>query len=142
MHRNILPTLAAAVAVVLAGCGGEDEVAEAGSEPRHVLTVRFGLDDLGATCATGGTGGYDDIGPGLPITVRDEAGEVIGSGALTDEGEDRTTPNGAQAGCFWTVPIEVPDDREFYVVEGGRRGEVSFPRADLEANDWTAELGL
>lgn len=139
MRRTVLLT---AVAAALTACsGGEEPAAE--DESGRVLTVRFGLDDLGATCATGGTGGYEDIGPGLPITVRDEAGDVIGSGALTAEGEDVTIPpNGAAAGCFWTVPVEVPDDREFYVIEGGSRGEISFPRSDLESNEWTAEIGV
>jgi hypothetical protein len=101
------------------------------------LTVKLALFDPDASCSEGGSGGYDDIGPGMPITVKDQNGKLIGSESLTEKGEFYP-----MAGCEWTTVITVPDDAEQYAVEGGSRGAVTYSRAKLEENDWTAELSI
>jgi hypothetical protein len=101
------------------------------------MKVTLALFDSDATCTEGGSGGYDDIGPGMPITVKDQDGKVIGSESLPADGEYY-----AGAGCEWTVTVMVPDDAQQYAVEGGSRGAVTYSRAKLEENNWTAELSI
>ena len=106
-------------------------------EGKRTLTVLFALFDPEgvASCVTGGSGGYDDIGPGMPIKVRNEEGTLIASGFLPDSGEDTSS------GCIWTVKLEVPD-AEQYVIEGGDRGELAYSREELEQEGWIASLTL
>ena len=118
----------AVAATVIALVPGEEE-----------LTVGLALfDPDGVSCASGGSGGFSDIGPGMPITVRDQAGKIIGSGALPDHGEAA----GGGMGCVWTTTVTVPDDAEQYAVEGGDRGAVTFARQKLEENGWEAALSI
>jgi len=105
---------------------------------KQVLTVKYRLIDITGvvTCEDGGSGGYDDIGPGMPVTVRDQDGKIIGSSSLPDTGEE--IENHA---CEWTMPIEV-EDAEQYAVEGGHRGAVTYSREQLEGKDWTVMMGV
>jgi hypothetical protein len=102
------------------------------------LTVRLGLFDLGGgSDCDGGDGGYDDVGPGMPITVKDEVGTVIGSTTIDSGGE--SMPG---VGCIWTMHLKVSSEAKQYVIEGGSRGGITFSHDDLAAADWTAELSL
>lgn len=102
------------------------------------LKVTFALIDIGGDSdCSGGDGGYDDIGPGMPLTVKDQDGKIIGSGTLPDKGEEY-----AGVGCEWTLHVMVPDDAQQYAVEGGSRGAVTFSHADLEEAHWEAHLSI
>lgn len=109
-------------------------------EDERPLTVQFGLldSDGGVSCDEGGGPGYNDIGPGMPITVRNEEGTLIGSGSLPDTGDDEYEP----FGCIWTVQVMVPEGHKQYAVEGGDRGEVTFSSDKLEGQDWIVEVGV
>lgn len=111
-----------------------------GGSPGQPLTLKFTLFDVddGGSCATGGFGGYGDIGPGQPVTVKDETGKVLASTTLPDSGEDA----GAGMGCTWTMHVVVPDDAEQYGVEVGRRGTVTYSRDEIARNDWVVETGI
>jgi hypothetical protein len=103
------------------------------------LKVRLALFDVdGSSDCSGGSGGYSDVGPGMPITVKDQDGKLIGSSSLPSDGEDL---NGL--GCVWETVVMVPDAAQQYAVEGGSRGAVTFSLDKLQNEEnWTAELSL
>jgi hypothetical protein len=103
------------------------------------LTVRFALIDFedGVSCA-GGTGGYNDVGPGMAVVVRDNDGRVIGTSALDPGGE--AIENYA---CEWTAVVEdVPTGEDYYSISVGRRGEQVYTGDQLEERDWEINLTL
>jgi hypothetical protein len=104
------------------------------------LKVRLGLFDAGSDC-DGGSGGYDDLGPGMPITVKDQDGKLIGSSTLPEGGEPQEI-DGLRFGCIWETVVMVPDDAEQYAVEGGSRGAVTYSRDTIENEGWIAELSI
>jgi hypothetical protein len=105
------------------------------------LTIEFDLYDDSSrnfSDCSGGDGGYSDIGPGMPITVRNQSGDVVASTFIPSSGEAH--PGGY--GCVWTMRVEVPMHIQHAVITGGRRGEITYSRSDLIANDWTAFLSM
>src|SRR4051794_16490416 len=107
MHLEAPATPRSRIALLIAG-GGLAVGAVAtllaltlGGGPGQALTLKFTLFDVedGGNCATGGSGGYGDLGPGQPVTVKDETGKIVASTTLPDSGEDA----GAGMGCTWTM---------------------------------------
>lgn len=107
-----------------------------------------------------GTGGYSDFGHGMPVTVRNEDGRTIGTSstrnaplgtlaerlAMNKEVSDaqaarRSLRNIEGQGCMVIFEVEV-DQSEFYEVEVGRRGEITYSHEDLLESDWYVELSL
>lgn len=107
-----------------------------------------------------GTGGYSDFGHGMPVTVRNEDGRTIGTssarnaplGALAERlAINKEVPDAQTArrllrniegqGCMVIFEVEV-DESEFYEVEVGRRGEITYSHEDLLESDWYVELSL
>ncbi len=126
--------LVAAAVVALAGCASEPET--------KTVTVYFQLVDFDtAFLDCEGTGGYSDIGPGTPVTLRNGEGEVLGAEPL---GDGQPSGNGVQAAfCDWTVEIpNVPANEKFYAVEVGDRGDITASREDLAADRWEFAVSL
>lgn len=112
-----------------------------GGTPEQTLTIGVGLidSDSGGNCESGGTGGYSDVSPGMPITVEDENHKVLASTSLPDHGYEKA---GADLGCVWKMKVKVPGDRQQYGVTAGRRGTVTFDRSELVGNKWEAVLSM
>ncbi|GGK29307.1 hypothetical protein GCM10010124_22610 [Pilimelia terevasa] len=70
--------------------------------------------------------GYGDV-PGSQVRITDGAGNLLGIGDLPRSG----TPSGGACAYPWSVS-GVDPGHEFYSVEVGRRGKLSYPRADLD----------
>jgi hypothetical protein len=104
--------------------------------PDHKMVVVLWLMDADATC-DGGTGGYSDVEPGMPITIRDENNKVIASTEVTDDPKFQTPG----VGCMWNMWVNVPLVKQ-YQVDSGRRGVVTFSREELEKAGWQAEVTL
>lgn len=105
---------------------------------KQKLTIEYGLMDIdGGSDCSGGSGGYGDIGPGMPVTVSDEKGQILASTVLPEEGEGLSG-----IGCIWTMEVAVDDDAEQYSVEGGRRGAVTYSHEQLEHDDWKVSVGV
>ncbi len=79
----------------------------------------------GYECA--GKGGYKDIGPGVAVTVMDEAGTLLAKGAIGKS-------SGGASGCWldFTVP-SVPRGSQFYKVEVSHRGELTYTESEAES---------
>jgi hypothetical protein len=85
------------------------------------------------------SGGFSDLEPGTAVTVRDEAGNIIGNGKL-DNGEQMR--NGiVDAGCRWNFSLSVPK-ADFYAFEIGRREGVTKSFGEMESDDWRIGLEI
>lgn len=141
----------------LAACGGggkaKDDLAVSGT-----FTLK-GIDNTeGGATDCHGTGGYSDFRPGMNLTVKDGAGQVVGVGAaqsfteadLRDSDTVTTDPMelagvdakllaASQCWLKFTVPVKRSD---FYQVEAGHRGGITYSFDDLEGQDWFVQLTL
>lgn len=114
--------------VVLAGCGPQ------AFEIDGDVTLFSETEGSASNCY--GTGGYSDISEGLSVTVRDESGMILATSRL-DAG--RRTGNR----CTFAFMVSGVPQAEFYSVEVGRRGALTYSHDEMTANDWqvTASLG-
>ncbi|WP_395307536.1 DUF732 domain-containing protein [Mycobacterium sp. AMU20-3851] len=86
----------------------------------------------GSSCE--GAGGYSDVNPGTPVTVKNGKGEILTTTYL-EEGR------GGRYMCTFGITFEVTEGQDRYVVNVGRRGELSFSFAELKANGVSLVLG-
>jgi hypothetical protein len=118
---------------------GTVELHDAGTSTFHGIEIVVGA---GVTCH--GTGGYSDIGPGQPVTVKDENGTLLGTSSLGDA--DLLSPPGTDGSSFCRFPFSVSGvgDAQVYTIEIGRPGRraISYPRADLEASGWQVGMRI
>ena len=111
------------------------------TQERHVITGTFLLSGTegedffsdGGGCQ--GTSGYDDVEPGLQVTISDQSGTVIGTGAL-DSGQV------LEAGCVFRFEVNNIPVASFYKVAVGRRGEISYSLDQMKQASWSVELSL
>lgn len=174
--------IAVVMAAVLAGCGANEVADEAPRQlqgrvtltsdkpgPTDRIVSEF-TDDVTISdehpYACRGGGGYDDQRAGAQVTVRNEAGDVIGIGRLStgeygalrvDTGEPISslgmwrTSNGTKTDdgdwayrglCVFTFTVELTEDSDFYEVQVADRNPLTHTRAELEAAGWEVALTL
>lgn len=80
------------------------------------------------------SGGYDDITAGTTVTVRDSSGTIAGVGALGNGA-------GSSYGCAFSFTVDDVPVSDFYTVEVGHRGEVTFTDAAVRDGDLRLSLG-
>lgn len=114
----------------------------AGGPPEVPMTIGIALIDSedGGNCSAGGDGGYSDIEPGMPVTVEDENHKILASTSLPSHGYEGDSS--VDMGCVWQMKVTVPSDRQQYGVTAGRRGTVTFDRAELIRDKWEATMSL
>ena len=137
--------LFAVIAVLLAGCGGDEggstakpDAPGSSSGPATLVaggSIRLldgGMGRGGGECWGGG--GYRDISGGSAVIVRNATGDQVGLGELEPgEPEDIVT-------CVFEFTVEdIADEGERFTVEVGGRGQVPFERD--EASDIVLSLG-
>lgn len=83
-----------------------------------------------------GARGYDDIHPSAQVVVRNESGTVLATTAL-GEGTHLDTNT-----CIYEFTLDSLPRAQFYSIEISRRGELTYSREELEANDWMFEASL
>jgi len=108
-----------------------------------------------------GTGGYSDVDEGMPVTVRDQRGNIVGSSATRhaeslDElarrlGDSDKPADVSRAhelitqsrgiACVLLFDVEV-GNADFYEIEVGRRGKISYSKKELEQRKWRVTLTL
>jgi hypothetical protein len=141
------PHAAAALVLLLAGCGGSAATPSTDTGG-HTLTGELVLTQTertsrpirgGEVTSCSGTGGYDDVRDGLQVVVRDGEGTIIGRGELvTDRAASTASPNG----CTFDFTVDSLPEVDFYNVEIGDRGELTYSFADLEEAGWRVESEL
>lgn len=105
----------------------------------NTITGTFTLTDpevdySSSSCS--GTGGFSDISAGTGVVVKNEDGATIATADLAYD------PDGSSASrCHYTFTVEVPA-AEFYAVSVGRRGELTYSKAEMEAQGWQVGFTL
>lgn len=119
----------AAVALCLAGCGGDNAIAVPAEINGNVLLQGPGsytFTDTAKGCA--GDGAFNDLIQGGDVTVTSAAGQVIGTGGLfagvlLDSGDM----------CVFQFKVSTTSSSDFYGVAVGARPPVSFPAAEASS---------
>ncbi|GAA1095678.1 hypothetical protein [Pseudonocardia alni] len=102
-----------------------------------VMTVLSGSGSLYSGSSYGActlSGGYDDITAGTTVTARDSSGTIAGVGALG-------SGTGSSYGCAFSFTVDDVPASDFYTVEVGHRGEVTFTDAAVRDGDLRLSLG-
>ncbi len=82
--------------------------------------------------------GYSDLSS-LGLTMKDADGKIIGTGtALTWDVQQPASVDG----CRFTFTVPNLPDSTFYQLDMGRRGRLTWPRADLVKMGWKVEATL
>ena len=105
--------------------------------PHHNVAGTFELIDtkadfpsiqvVGGSCK--GTGGYSDLGPGTPVTLKDGEGKVLGATTLGNG-------SGSTRDCLFTFSFASVPEASFYSLEVGKRGELTYSLADMQSRSW------
>lgn len=136
-----------------------NEIAESVSSPNNTHSITgtlvikewiYGVE--GQSCS--GENGYEDIKAGKQILVKNNKGEILGTGEL-DQGKGVKTllseeleQKAIEAGlgtplmCKFPITIENVPQADFYTFEIGRRGGITYTAKQLEQQDWKIEFRL
>ncbi len=142
----VTAALVAVLAVTLSSSGGGSTVGTRTTtalapvvDPGTALTFELTVYDGGSysdSCDFSGTG-YSDVDPGTPVTVKDASGTIVAADALSA---------GIESGdnCVFTVYFDDPVKltSNFYSVEAGRRGSVTFTKAELTESGGKLAISL
>lgn len=90
------------------------------------------IDVDGSSCE--GTGGYSDVNAGTPVTVKNGKGEILTTSYLEPG-------RGGRYMCTFGITFEITEGEDRYVVNVGRRGELSFSFTELKSNGVALVLG-
>ncbi|MGD8485137.1 MAG: hypothetical protein PVH07_00735, partial [Chloroflexota bacterium] len=119
--------------------GGSASAAASQAGP-HKLAGAFVLVDNDTTFKKGkvcrGRGGYDDIRGGMPVTVRDADGMLLGVGSL-EPGERQSRHK-----CYFFFQVEDLPEADFYEITMGSRGKLAYSFAELEDRDWIVTVSI
>ena len=110
----------------------------------HSIKGSFQLvdSDLGGTsddCY--GTGGYDDIEAGMPVTIRDGQGAILATGTV-GTGSQPSNSEYSNVVCVFDFQVENVPKADFYAISIGRRGELNYSFAEMEQKEWTVSLSI
>lgn len=158
--KQVVTVLAAILVIpTITSCGSSDPLKITGS-----FSLRS--DNLaGSWDSWSGRGGYSDFGRGMNVTVRNGAGEIIGSGqtrnlrtddlgrlADDDSDTDDKPPTALESAALFAQLLERTRctvwfeaeiaEADFYSVSVGRRGELTYSSRELEEKNWHIELSL
>lgn len=109
--------------VWLSACGG------GGQTVTGMLHLYGTVENDGTECW--GVGGYGDLSEGTEVTIRDGAGDLIGTGSL-DAG---TTVGDGDCTFLWKIG-SVPEV-DFYEIEVSERGGITRTLEEMESEGWT-----
>ena len=112
---------------VLAGCGlGSSDIS-------GEFTLLDGATGPASNCY--GEGGYSDVKEGLSVTVRNESGTILATSRL-----ERGSLSGSR--CVFSFTVTDVARSDFYSVEVGRRGELTYSHDEMVENDWQVFASL
>lgn len=88
-----------------------------------------------------GTGGFDDIGPSMPVTVRDGKGNILATGT-TGTGSQPQNSEYAAVECTFKFQVDNIPKSNFYSIEVNRRGELNFSFEEMQRKNWEVNFTL
>ena len=123
----------------------------------HYITGTLVIDELiygveDQFCS--GENGYDDIESGKQILVKNNKGEILATGELGQgkgvktgigEGLEQTAIEaglGTPLKCQFPITIENVPQVDFYTIEIGRRGGMTYAAKELQQKGWKIQLRL
>jgi len=86
-----------------------------------------------------GAGGYSDIGTGTAVTVKNEAGTLIASGALR---QGNTSGLNEFRVCVFRFELAGVPDAKFFQVEVSKRGGLTYSKAEMVSKAWNVHASL
>jgi hypothetical protein len=114
-----------------------------GCAPTQSITGSFTLISSGIFAAgtpeCSGEGGYSDIRPGLQVTVKNGSGSIIGKSSL---GPNEYSGENANVVCKYSFKINNVPKADFYQIEVGSRGALSYSFEELRKQDWNVAFSL
>jgi len=104
----------------------------------HTVNGTFSLlDNDTASSDCHGQGGFGDIDQGTTVTVKNESGTILGSGALSAGKADSLGFT-----CTYKFAINGVGDAKFYAIEVSHRGSVSYSASKMDSLNWRPALSL
>jgi hypothetical protein len=94
----------------------------------------------GEHCA--GSGGYSDIKDAMPVTIKDGAGAIIAKGVTGDGTRPKDGGEYSSIKCRFEFKVENVPKSDFYQVEIGRRGGLTFSFDEMQKKEWKVESSL
>lgn len=85
------------------------------------------------------SGGFDDIVPGAQILVKNGSGTILATSVL---GEGVVTEGRTYHFCEFPFSVQNVPASDFYVIEMGSRGGMTYSVQDLEQQNWQVSLKL
>ncbi len=85
-------------------------------------------------------GPYSDIAEGMKIVVKNGKGEILAIGSMS--GGKFNESGYTQSSCTFKFLVNNIPKSDFYIVEGGRRGENQYSFAEMEQSKWNLEYSL
>ncbi|MBI5089883.1 MAG: hypothetical protein HZB15_13755 [Actinobacteria bacterium] len=139
----------AALVVACAACAPGDDDSRAVIEGTLTLRATDNIDGGWDDCR--GTEEYDDVGPGMAVTILDPAGDTIGAGRTRslrggDQDGRGVIAQAARAaevadGTSCTVSFSVGvNDAETFRIQVGSRGDRRASRSELARTQWFVEF--
>lgn len=128
--------------VIVGGAVGAWNVLGQATTSYHSITGQLTLTDSGGGYGSmtdgqscDGANGYSDITEGAEVTISNQSGTILATGAL-DQG------SWSSNSCVFDFSVPHVRDATFYQIEVGHRGNVTFSKAQLQQNSWQALLTL
>lgn len=124
-----IPTIIVPLLLIAVGCAQDSS---------HTVRGTMELVDKDASWVPGssceGSGGYDDIGSGTQVVVKDAKDEIIATGSLGPG----TATTAIQ--CEFAFEIKDVPESDFYSIEVSHRGAITYSLEKMNLSDW--EVGL
>jgi hypothetical protein len=117
-------------------------VAKAPSYTLQGSLTLYDSDIEGSSSDCYGSGGYDDIGAYMPVTVQDGSGNILATGK-TEKGNATDSYRTIVIACTFDFIIEVPKS-EFYsiIINSGKRGQLNYSLQEMESKNWIVSLSI
>lgn len=129
------------LALLFASCGGGGDTAGQARNLSGIFTLS-GYSSSSHPQGDGGfcfgKGGYDDIQTGLRVVVTNGDGKTLATGSL---GESKY--NASEYDCAFPIVITTPLPKaDFYSVEVGSRGKLTYSYDEMAQRGWTVAFTL
>lgn len=93
---------------------------------------------IGDTCFT--SGGYSDLAEDMQVSIKNGKDETLALGRLSSG--KFTKAEGWTMACTFTFTVANIPKSDFYKVEAGRRGVMSYSFQELEQANWRVDYSL